>query len=85
MLFLAAAFLDLTLLLALFLLLTLASLADVTFFAALVLLALVLVTLALPGKARQCALVFLPFLSTDDLRQVHVLFPAHAELLRPLH
>ena len=48
------------------------------------LLALLLLLLAFPGKARQCALVLLPFLFTDALRHVHVeLFEEHAELLKP--
>lgn len=42
--------------------------------------------LALPGRARQCALVLLPFLFTDALRHVHIeLFDEHAELLKPTH
>lgn len=41
---------------------------------------------ALPGNARQCALVLLPFLFTDDLRHVHsLLFAEHIELLKPEH
>ena len=44
-----------------------------------------LCVLALPGNARQCALVFLPFLSTEALRQVQVLFLEQDELLNPLH
>ncbi len=45
----------------------------------------VLVALDFPGKALQCALVFLPFLSTDDFLHVQVLLDEHAELLNPLH
>ena len=47
---------------------------------------LFLVLLDLPGKARQCALVLLPFLFTEALRHVHEeLLEEHAELLKPTH
>lgn len=51
----------------------------------LVFLAVVLLALDLPGKARQCALVFLPFLSTDALRQVHVSLTEQTDLANPEH
>lgn len=38
-----------------------------------------------PGSARQCALVLLPFLLTEDLRQVQLLFAEQAEELNPEH
>lgn len=45
-----------------------------------------LIFLPLPGNARQCALVFLPFLSVDALRHVHVdCLDEHALFDRPLH
>lgn len=44
-----------------------------------------LVPFALPGKARQCALVLTPFLFTDDLRHVQLLLTEQAVLLNPEH
>ena len=53
---------------------------------AFLLVALLLFLVALPGRARQCDLVFLPFLSTEPLRHVHIeLLDEHAELLKPTH